>query len=100
MSFVHALTKSLALEFAADKIRLPTGPDHSLKVGVVARGWRLTCRSGKWPTKRVGLAGGMGRAKWSGVAVLSSSDYLDGVLGRFSLPVPCASKSIRFKALS
>ena len=61
---------------------------------------RPTCRFRKWPTKRVGLAGGIGRAMWSGVAVLSSSDYLDGVLGKFSLLGPCASKSIRFRVLS
>ena len=46
------------------------------------------------------LAGGMGRAMWLGVAMLSSSDYLDGALGRLSLLVPCASKSIRFRVLS
>jgi hypothetical protein len=61
---------------------------------------RSTCRSGKWPTKRVGLAGGMGLTTWSGVAMLSSSDYLDGVLGRLSLLVLCASESICFRALS
>jgi hypothetical protein len=47
-----------------------------------------------------GGAGGMGQAIWSGVARLSSSDYLDGVLGGFSLLVLFASKSIRFRALS
>jgi hypothetical protein len=47
-----------------------------------------------------GSSGGMGRAMWSGVAVLSSSDYLDGVPGKFSLLGPCASKSIRFRVLS
>ena len=31
---------------------------------------RSTCRFGKWATKRVGLAGGMGRTMWSGVAML------------------------------
>lgn len=50
--------------------------------------------------KEVGLAGGMGRAMRSGVAMLSSSDYLDGVLGRFSLLVPFASISICFRVLS
>jgi hypothetical protein len=50
--------------------------------------------------KRVGLAGGMGRAMWLGVEILSSSDYLDGVLGRLSLPVLRASESICFRALS
>ena len=65
--------------------------------------WRTdgsTCRFGKWATKRVGLAGGMGRAMWSGVAMLSSSDYLDGVLGRLNLLFLCASESICFRALS
>jgi hypothetical protein len=61
---------------------------------------RSTCRSGKWTTKRVGLSGGMGRAMWSGVEMLSSSDYWDGVLGRLSLLVLCASESICFRALS
>lgn len=41
-----------------------------------------------------------GRAAGSGVAVLSSSDYLDGVFGRFSLLGPCASISICFRAWS
>ena len=57
-------------------------------------------RFGKWATKKVGLAGGMGRAMWSGVAMLSSSDYLDGVLGRLNLLFLCASESICFRALS
>jgi hypothetical protein len=61
---------------------------------------RSRCRFGKWATKRVGLAGGIGRAMWSGVAMLPSSDYLDGVLGRLSLLVSCESKSICFRAWS
>lgn len=61
---------------------------------------RLTCRFGKWATKKVGFAGGMSRAMWSGVAMLSRSIYLDGVLGRLSLLVLCASKSICFRAWS
>jgi hypothetical protein len=63
-------------------------------------GMRLTCRFGKWATKRMRLAGAMGRAMWLGVAMLSSSDYLDGAPGRLSLLVPCASKSICFRVLS
>ncbi len=59
-----------------------------------------TCRFGKWATKRVGLAGGMGRAILSGVAMLTSSDYLEGVLGRLNLLFLCASESICFRALS
>ena len=47
-----------------------------------------------------GLARGMSRAMWSGVAVLSSSDYLDGILDRLSLLVLCVSESICFRALS
>lgn len=47
-----------------------------------------------------GLAGGMGRAMWSGVTMLSSSDHLDGVLCRLSLLVRFASESICFRALS
>jgi hypothetical protein len=81
---------------------------------------RLGCRSGLlipgkyalWRTDAVNLsirkvgheAGGARRghwrAMWSGVAMLSSSDYLDGVLGRLSLLVPCESKSICFRAWS
>jgi len=48
----------------------------------------------------VGLARGMGRAMWLGVAMLFSSDYLDGGLGGLSSLVPCASISIRFRVLS
>mgnify|MGYP001286485155 CR=1 FL=1 len=46
------------------------------------------------------LAGGMGRAMWSSVTMLSSSDHLDGVLCRLSLLVRFASESICFRALS
>lgn len=49
---------------------------------------------------RMGLAGGLGRAMWLGVEILSSSDYGDGVLGRPSLLVLRASESICFRALS
>jgi hypothetical protein len=71
--------------------RLTTGPAHPWKVCVSIR---------KVATKKVGLAGGMGRAMWLGVAMLSSSDYLDGVLGRLNLLFLCASESICFRALS
>jgi hypothetical protein len=54
----------------------------------------------KVATNKVGLDGGMGRAKWSGVAMLSSSDYLEGVLGILNLLFLCASESICFRALS
>jgi hypothetical protein len=66
------------------------------------RGIRLqsTCRFGKWATKWVGLSGGMGWAMLSGVAMLSSSDYLERVLGRLNLLFLCASESICFRALS
>jgi hypothetical protein len=42
---------------------------------------------------------GEGLATWSRVAMLSSCDYLDGVIGRLNLLVPFASKSICFRAL-
>ena len=50
--------------------------------------------------KKMGLVWGMGLAMWLGVAMVSGGDYLDGVLGRLSLLVSCASKSICFRALS
>lgn len=94
---------------AADRTCLPL---ESMRCGARTRS---ICRSEKWATKRVGLSGGMGRAMWSGVAILSGRDYSpspkcparergelhwDGVLGRLSLLVLCASESICFRALS
>ena len=60
-------------------------------------------RCGAWmlivPTEWVGHAGGIGQTMWPRVVVLQKY-YLDGVLGRPSLPAPCESKSICFKAWS
>jgi hypothetical protein len=47
-----------------------------------------------------GARRGHGSGDVVGVAMLSSSDYLDGVLGGLSLLVLFVSKSIRFRALS
>ena len=63
---------------------------------------RRLCGAGMRMIRTMGGAGGAGeevwgQAMWLKVAVLSS-DYLDGVLGRLSLPAPCESKSICFKA--
>ena len=91
------------MEASADDYwqRLGCRPDLLIPGKDALGAWmRSTCRFGKWPTKRVGLTGGMGWAMLSGVALLSSSDYLEGVLGRFNLLFLCASESICFRALS
>ena len=81
--------------------RLGCRPDLLIPGKDALGAWiRSTCRFGKWATKRVGLTAGMGRAMWAGVAMLSSNDYLDGILGRLNLLFLCASESICFRALS
>jgi hypothetical protein len=91
------------MEASADDYwqRLGCRPDLLIPGKDALGAWmRSTCRFGKWPTKRAGLTGGMGWAMLSGVGMLSSSDYLEGVLGRLNLLFLCASESICFRALS
>ena len=101
------------------RVHLALGVADDVEVSIDDSLQRLGCRSDLlvpgahvlWRTDAVNLSirrvgheeggarRGHGRAMWSGVAMLSNSNYLDGVLGRLNLLFLCAIESICFRAL-